>query len=158
MDMLCQHGGEGIIQALNATVHGNGAQTLVLSHGFGLDQNVWHFLIPSLVLYFKVVVFDLIFVNPNLYDPKKYSNLNSYALDLVCLLDQLNVKRTIYMGHSMSAMIGCIAATKRPNLFRHLILLGGSPRSDQTVHVYMLLPQYTCIFVFLLLHLSYFSY
>ncbi|XP_034692693.1 strigolactone esterase D14-like [Vitis riparia] len=127
MDMLSESGG-GIIEALNATVHGNGTRTVVLSHGFGFDQSVWHYLIPYLACYFKVVVFDLIFVNPNLYDPKKYSNFDSYAQDLVCLLDQLNVKKTVYLGHSMSAMIGCIAATKRPDLFEHLILLGGSPR------------------------------
>ena len=131
MDMLSESGG-GIIEALNATVHGNGTRTLVLSHGFGLDQTVWHYLIPYLACYFKVVVFDLIFVNPNLYDPKRYSSFDSYAQDLVSLLDQLNVKRTIYLGHSMSAMIGCIAATERPDLFEHLILLGASPRSDQT--------------------------
>ncbi|KHN43574.1 Sigma factor sigB regulation protein rsbQ [Glycine soja] len=46
----------------------------------------------------------------------------------VCLLDELNLKKTIYVGHSMSAMIGCIAATKKPELFEHLVQLGGSPR------------------------------
>jgi pimeloyl-ACP methyl ester carboxylesterase len=46
----------------------------------------------------------------------------------VCLLEQLNVNETIYLGHSMSAMIGCMAARKRPELFQHLILLSGSPR------------------------------
>lgn len=134
MDVLCQSE-SGIIKALNATVYGNGTQTLVLSHGFGLDQTVWHHLVPYLACYFKVVVFNLIFVNANLYNPKRYTGFNSYAQDLVSLLDQLNVKKTIYLGHSMSAMIGCIAATRRPDLFEHLILLGASPRSDQNLDV-----------------------
>lgn len=130
MDTLCDYGGH-IVEALNVNVYGNGTQALVLAHGFGADQTLWHYLIPYLACYFKVVVFDLVFspnVNPDLYNPKKYSNFNGYVQDLLCLLDQLNVNNTIYLGHSMSAMIGCIAATKRPDLFEHLILLSGSPR------------------------------
>ncbi|PRQ44382.1 putative alpha/Beta hydrolase [Rosa chinensis] len=131
--MGCQwnHGG-GIVQALNTHVYGNGSQTLVLAHGYGSDQTVWHYLIPLLAYYFKVVVFDLVYspnVDPKLYDPKRYtSDFNGYADNVLCLLDELNVKRTIYLGHSMSAMVGCVAATKRPHLFQHLILLSGSPR------------------------------
>ncbi|XP_021804807.1 strigolactone esterase D14-like [Prunus avium] len=130
MEALC-HGG-GIVQALNTHVYGNGSQTLVLAHGFGSDQTVWHFLIPFLACYFKVVVFDLVFspnVDPKLYDPERYdSNFGAYAEDLLCLLDRLNVNKTVYLGHSMSAMVGCIASIQRPHLFQHLILLGGSPR------------------------------
>ena len=132
MDMLCENGGGGIVKALNVKIYGNGSETLLLSHGFGEDQSAWHFLVPLLAYYFKVVVFDMIFspnVNPKLYNPNRYcSNFNGYADDLICLLDQLHVKNTIYLGHSMSAMIGCMAAIKRPQLFTHLILLSGSPR------------------------------
>lgn len=124
--------GSGILEALNTRVYGNATNTLVLSHGFGVDQTVWQFIIPVLACYFKVVVYDLVFspnVSPKLYDPKRYShNFSAYAEDLICILDQLHVKETVFIGHSMSAMIGCIAATKRPQLFQHLILLNGSPR------------------------------
>ncbi|KAL5976749.1 hypothetical protein ACLOJK_021082 [Asimina triloba] len=122
---------EGLLEALNTRVYGNGSQALVLSHGFGLNQGVWHYILPYLVCYFKVVVFDMPFsgtVSPDVYDGKRYSTFNGYANDLCCLLDQLNVTSSIYLGHSMSAMIGCIAATQRPDLFKHLLLLGGSPR------------------------------
>ncbi|KAJ8900017.1 hypothetical protein K2173_024130 [Erythroxylum novogranatense] len=121
----------GIAEALNAKIYGNGTQTLVLSHGYGTDQSVWHYLVPCLAFYFKVVVFDLVFapnVNPILYDPHKYSSFSGYSTDLIDLLDELKLKNTIYIGHSMSAMIGCLAAIKRPELFQHLVLLGGSPR------------------------------
>lgn len=120
-----------IAEALKVNVYGNGTETLVLAHGFGLDQSTWHFMIPYLACFFKVVVFDLAFspnVKPKLYDERKYSSFDGYAKDLVCVLDHLNVKRTIYVGHSMSAMIGCVAATYRPKLFHHLILLNASPR------------------------------
>lgn len=131
MGVLFEHRGGAIAESLNAKVYGNSSETLVLAHGFGSDQNVWHFLIPYLALYFKIVVFDSVFspnVNPKFYDPNKYSNFSGYAADLVNLLDELNVSKAIYMGHSMSAMIGCLASIQRPELFHHLILLNGSPR------------------------------
>ncbi|PIN20427.1 putative hydrolase/acyltransferase (alpha/beta hydrolase superfamily) [Handroanthus impetiginosus] len=121
----------GLVKALSTHAYGNGTQTIVLSHGYGSDQNVWHHIIPALALYFKVLVCDLVLsssVNPMLYDPIRYSNFSAYAQDLTCILDELHLKDTVFVGHSMSAMIGCLAATKRPDLFRHLVLLSGSPR------------------------------
>ncbi|XP_030457945.1 strigolactone esterase D14-like [Syzygium oleosum] len=120
----------GIFQALNGNVYGNGTWTLVLSHGFGADQTVWHHVVPFLACFFKVVVYDLAFVHPGVYGAAagKYSDLGGYAEDLVRLLDGLKVKRSIYVGHSMSAMIGCLAAIRRPDLFEQLVLLSGSPR------------------------------
>lgn len=109
--------GVGLVEALNIRVYGNGTQTLVFSHRFGSDRNVWHYLIPYLACYFKMLVFDLVIspeINPKLYDPKKYSEFGSYAKDLICVLDEFHLVNTIFMGRSMSAMIGCIAATKTP--------------------------------------------
>ncbi|RXH81262.1 hypothetical protein DVH24_005176 [Malus domestica] len=40
----------------------------------------------------------------------------------------LIISMTVYLGHSMAAMVGCIASVQRPQLFQHLILLSGSPR------------------------------
>ena len=130
MGVICNNGVD-IVKALNANVYGNGTQTMVLAHGFGADQTSWHYLVPYFVCYFKVVVFDMVFagsVDPKLYDEKRYSSFDGYADDLVCLLDGLNVKKSIYVGHSMSAMIGGIASTKRPDLFKQLVLYSGSPR------------------------------
>lgn len=124
-------GEAAIAEALNVNVYGNGTATVVLAHGFGLDQSVWRYVIPYLACFFKVVVFDSIFspnVKHELYDEKKYSSFDGYARDLVCVLEHLHVERSIYVGHSMSAMIGCVAATYRPQLFTHLILLNASPR------------------------------
>jgi len=114
-------------------MYGNMAnnQTLVLAHGFGSNQCVWHYLIPFLACYFRVVVFYIAFVpgvRPGFYDPNKYSTYMGYADGLLGVLEELDVKKVVYLGHSMSAMIGCIAAVKKPQLFDQLILLGGSPR------------------------------
>ncbi|XXG56365.1 hypothetical protein AAC387_Pa03g3790 [Persea americana] len=129
--MAVAHVTGGLVEALNARVYGHGNQTLVLAHGFGSDQMAWHYILPYLAYYFKLLVFDMAFswkVRPDFYDKEKYSTFNGYADDLIGLLDELNMTRSIYLGHSMSAMVGCIAATQRPQLFEHLILLGGSPR------------------------------
>ncbi|KAL0452920.1 UNVERIFIED_CONTAM: putative esterase KAI2 [Sesamum latifolium] len=131
LDMEAFGGCGGVVKSLNTHIYGNGSETIVLSHGYGSNQGVWHFLIPALAYYFKVLVYDLVIspnVNPKLYDPLRYSNFSGYAQDLTCILDELNVRNSVFVGHSMSAMIGCIAAKQRPDLFQHLVLLAGSPR------------------------------
>ncbi|OWM78987.1 hypothetical protein CDL15_Pgr003158 [Punica granatum] len=102
------YGFNSIVQALNAKVYGNGTQTLVLSHGLGTDQIAWHFLIPHLTCFFKVVIYDLASspnAEPKLYNATTYSNFDSYASDLLCLMDEMNVSKAVFMGQSMSAMI-----------------------------------------------------
>ncbi|KAK9664640.1 hypothetical protein RND81_14G057700 [Saponaria officinalis] len=125
----------GIFEALNGKVYGNlsSDQTLVLAAGYGTTQSAWQYLIPLFAYYFnfKMVVFDFAFspdVCPNMYDPKKYSNYSAYADDLVSVLDELKLEKVIYFGHSMAAMVGCIASVRRPQLFEHLLLLSPSPR------------------------------
>ncbi|KAL3632384.1 hypothetical protein CASFOL_025368 [Castilleja foliolosa] len=122
---------KGLAVALNARTYGNGPQAIVLSHGYGTDQSIWHNIVPVLATHFKVLVYDLAFssnVDPKLYDLVRYSNFSAYAHDLTSILDELDIKDCVFIGHSMSAMIGCIAATQRPDLFTHLVLLNGSPR------------------------------
>ncbi|KAK9273565.1 hypothetical protein L1049_018375 [Liquidambar formosana] len=64
----------------------------------------------------------------NLYDPVKYSSLHAFADDLIDLIGEMNLISPVFIGHSVSGMIGCIASTKRPELFKKLILLCSSPR------------------------------
>ncbi|KAI3694785.1 hypothetical protein L1987_77765 [Smallanthus sonchifolius] len=119
--------------AMNARIIGSGKQTMVLAHGFGGDQSVWDKLLPGLTQTYQVVVFDWSFSGaikePNtLYDPAKYTSYDAFSDDLISLLQELNLSSTVFVGHSMSAMIGCIASIKNPNLFNKLILVGASPR------------------------------
>ncbi|KAI3694784.1 hypothetical protein L1987_77764 [Smallanthus sonchifolius] len=119
--------------AMNARIIGSGKETMVLAHGFGGDQSVWDKLLPVLIQTYQVVLFDWCFSGaikePNtLYDPTKYTSYNAFSDDLISLLQELNLSPTVFVGHSMSAMIGCIASIKNPNLFKKLILVGASPR------------------------------
>ncbi|XP_074280990.1 strigolactone esterase D14 [Silene latifolia] len=114
--------------SMNAKIIGTGDETLVLAHGYGGDQSLWEKIIPCLAEKYQVVVFDWSFVGESSYDPTKYSSFDGFADDLVGLMDEMSIKSCVFVGHSMSGMIGCIASVKRPFLFKKLILIGASPR------------------------------
>ncbi|XP_062090722.1 probable esterase KAI2 [Humulus lupulus] len=125
--------------AMNAKTTGSGNETVVLSHGFGGDQSVWDKIVPDLAKHFQVLVFDWPFAGTavkddgsTLFDPVKHSSYEGFANDLIGLLEELNLKSVVFVGHSMSAMIGCIASVKRPQLFNSLVLVGASPRYINT--------------------------
>ncbi|KAI4376633.1 hypothetical protein MLD38_014374 [Melastoma candidum] len=118
--------------SMNVRIMGDGEDTIVLSHGYGADQSVWQKTAPALSKHFRVFLFDWCFsgsvMESNLYDPDKHSSYEAFADDLNLLLDENGLSSTIFIGHSMSGMIGCIASVKRPDLFKRLVLLGASPR------------------------------
>ncbi|KAF3441943.1 hypothetical protein FNV43_RR15859 [Rhamnella rubrinervis] len=126
----------GLSSAMNAKIIGSGSETIVLAHGFGGDQSIWDKIIPGLAEHFRVLVFDWLFSgavkDQSLYDPDKYSSYDAFASDLIALVDEFNLKSFIFIGHSMSGMIGCIASVKRPELFKSLILLVASPKYMNT--------------------------
>ena len=115
----------------NATVRGEGARTMVFAHGFGCDQNMWRFVAPAFEADFRTVLFDHIGAGGSdvtAYDPDKYASLDGYADDVVELCRELGVRKGVYVGHSVSAMIGVLAAKRAPELFEKLVLVGPSPR------------------------------
>lgn len=125
--------GYSISRTLNAKIMGcSGTQAMVLAHGFGANQSLWDKILPKLTQHHPVLVFDWTFSgsikDPNSFDPQKYSSYSAFAEDLINLIDEFGLKSTIFLGHSMSGLIGCIAYTKRPDLFHSLILLCSSPR------------------------------
>uniref|UniRef100_A0A2N9H195 AB hydrolase-1 domain-containing protein n=1 Tax=Fagus sylvatica TaxID=28930 RepID=A0A2N9H195_FAGSY len=123
---------QGLSTAMNTKIIGSGSEVIVLAHGFGGDQSVWEKIVPQLSQHYRVLVFDWTFSgavkDPNLFDPVKYSSYDAFASDLIALVDEMNLQSLVFVGHSMSGMIGCIASIKRPELFKRLILIGASPR------------------------------
>ncbi|KAL8231251.1 hypothetical protein R6Q57_001029 [Mikania cordata] len=118
-------------QAHNVKILGSGHRTILLAHGFGTDQSVWKHLVPHLVEDYKVVMFDNIgagTTNPDYFDFDRYANLEGYAYDVIGILEELRVSSCIYVGHSVSAMIGAMASVARPDLFSKLVMISGSPR------------------------------
>ncbi|KAG9153188.1 hypothetical protein Leryth_020594 [Lithospermum erythrorhizon] len=123
---------KSLSEAMNAKILGSGKETLVLAHGYGGDQTVWDKVLPYLTQYYHVLVFDWSFSgaikDPNIFDELKYSSYGDFADELVCLMDEMSLSSSIFVGHSMSGMIGCIASVKRPDLFKRLVLVSSSPR------------------------------
>lgn len=119
-------------EALNGRSEGSGAETLVLAHGYGMEQSMWDKVVPLLAESYRVVTFDWVCAgsvkNEKLYDPVKYSSYEAFADDLITLVQEMNLKDVTYVGSSMSGIIGCIASVKTPQLFKTLILVGSSPR------------------------------
>ena len=120
-------------EAHNVKVLGSGNQTIVLGHGFGTDQSVWKHLIPHLVDDFQVVLYDNMgagTTNPEYFDFDRYTSVEGYAYDLISILEELQVHSCIFVGHSVSGMIGAIASVTRPDLFSKLVMISASPRLD----------------------------
>ncbi len=108
-----------------------GAPAIVFAHGFGCDQNVWRLVAPAFEADFRVVTFDYVGAggsDASAYDPERYSSLNGYAADVLELIAELDLGPVIFVGHSVSSMIGVLAAVERPELFDQLVLLGPSAR------------------------------
>jgi len=118
------------IRALNVRRYGSGSETIVLAHGFGSDQDVWLGFVPALWRY-RVVLYDLAgssAADPTYFDARRHSDLEGHVDDLIAILDELPADRCTMVGHSVSGVIALLAAIRRPELFRKLILVGTSAR------------------------------
>jgi len=120
-----------VVQRHNIKVSGRGERAMMFAHGFGCDQNMWRFVAPHFEDRFKVILFDHIGAGGSdlaAYDPRKYGSLQGYADDVIEIARALDVQGGVFVGHSVSAMIGVLAAKGAPELFQDLVLVGPSPR------------------------------
>jgi sigma-B regulation protein RsbQ len=104
---------------------------MLFAHGFGCDQNMWRFVTPMFEAQYRVLVFDYVGAgNSDLgaYDPQRYSSLTGYADDVVAICRELDLRDVIFVGHSVSAMIGALVAIAEPQLLAKLVMVGPSPR------------------------------
>jgi sigma-B regulation protein RsbQ len=104
---------------------------MLLAHGFGCDQNMWRLLTPAFEDDYHVIVFDYVGAGESdlsAYDPERYSSLDAYAADVLEICRELELREVIFVGHSVSAMIGALAAIEEPDRFAKLVMLGPSPR------------------------------
>jgi sigma-B regulation protein RsbQ len=116
----------------NVTVTGRpDGQAMVFAHGFGCDQNMWRFVAPAFEDDFRVIVFDYAGAggaDPTAYDAERHGSLDGYAADVVEICRELEVKGGVFVGHSVSSMIGVLADRADPELFDKLVLVSPSPR------------------------------
>ena len=116
----------------NVTVSGNpDGRPVLFAHGFGCDQNMWRFVVPSFEDRYRTVVFDYVGAggsDMSAYDPDRYGSLQGYARDVVEICEALDLREVVFVGHSVSSMIGVLAAAAAPERFGALVLVGPSPR------------------------------
>ncbi len=104
---------------------------VMLAHGFGCDQNMWRLVTPELERTFRTVVFDHVGAgrsDPSAWSEARYSTLDGYAEDVLDICREPALGPVTFVGHSVSAMIGVLAAAREPELFDKLVLLTPSPR------------------------------
>lgn len=114
----------------NVHVSGKGAATMVFAHGFGCDQTMWRFLAPAYEERFRTIEFDHVGSGRSdlsAYDRDKYGSLHGYADDLLEIIDEFASGPVIFVGHSVSTMIGLLATIRAPHKFSAQIMVGPSP-------------------------------
>jgi sigma-B regulation protein RsbQ len=120
-----------IAQRNNVRIAGRGNKCMLFAHGFGCDQNMWRFVAPAFEDRFRVVLFDHVGAGRSdvtAYDREKYGTLDGYAQDVLEICRELELEDVIFVGHSVSAMIGVLAGARDPARFEALVLVGPSPR------------------------------
>jgi sigma-B regulation protein RsbQ len=114
----------------NVRVVGDGAATMFFAHGFGCDQNMWRLLAPAYQDRYRVVAFDLVGSGSSdlsAYSPAKYGSLQGYADDVLEIVDEVGTGPALFVGHSVSAMIGLLANLAAPDRFAAQLMIGPSP-------------------------------
>jgi sigma-B regulation protein RsbQ len=104
---------------------------MMFAHGFGCDQNMWRFVAPAFEANFRTILFDHVGAGRSdlrSYSTEKYSTLSGYADDVLEIGHELGIRDGVFVGHSVSAMIGALVAIREPAMFNRLVMVGPSPR------------------------------
>jgi sigma-B regulation protein RsbQ len=114
----------------NINVTGSGGRTILFAPGYGCDQTMWRFVTPAFEDEYRVVLFDYVGAGKSdtaAYSRQKYGTLGAYAHDVLDIVDAIEGEPVIFVGHSVSALIGVLASLQRPQAFASLVLVGPSP-------------------------------
>lgn len=115
----------------NVVISGQGDRTIMFGHGFGCDQHMWSKVSHAFEADFRVVLFDQVGAGQSdlsAYDNRKYATLDGYAQDVVEIGQELALHDAVFVGHSVSSMIGALASIQAPDMFPSLVMVGPSPR------------------------------
>lgn len=104
---------------------------MVFGHGFGCDQSMWRHVAPAFEDRHQVVLFDYVGSGePTVtdYDLEEYSSLDRFAEDVLSICADLDLRDAIFVGHSVSSVIGILAHIAAPERIGRLVLVGPSVR------------------------------
>src|SRR6059058_2394154 len=121
---------ENIRTRNNVRVFGKDTQPMLFAHGFGCDQNMWRYVTQAFEEEFRIILFDYVGAGKSdlkSYNAERYSSLHGYAQDIIEICKALELEDVIFVGHSVSSMIGLLAAIEKPDYFSQLIMVGPSP-------------------------------
>jgi sigma-B regulation protein RsbQ len=129
-----------VLRRNNVRILGAGGHPMLFAHGFGCDQNMWRFVTPAFQDSHQIILFDYVGSGRSdltAYTESRYGNLDGYALDVLDICRALDLRNIVFVGHSVSSVIGMLAAIEEPGRFSQLILIGPSPRyvNDQPDYV-----------------------
>lgn len=122
---------QDVLKRNNVTVIGEGTQPMLLAHGFGCDQHMWRYITPAFKDRYRLILFDYVGSGQSdrsEYDPIRYNELKGYAQDVLDICQALALTNVVFVGHSVSSMIGLLAAVQQPQLFNQLIMIAPSAR------------------------------
>ncbi len=116
----------------NVVQHGaQDGRPMLFAHGFGCDQNMWRYVWPAFANDYRIVLFDHVGAGGSdlsAFDHDRYASLHGYADDVLGIVRELDLSDVIFVGHSVSAIIGVLAAASEPTRFARLVLVAPSPR------------------------------
>lgn len=114
----------------NVTVRGDGNIDMVFAHGYGCDQNMWRLLTPAFQDRYRIILYDLCGSGRSdlsAYDWNRHSTLQGHARDLLEIAAEFTRGPCVFVGHSVSAMIGLLAGIAEPQRFAAQVMVGPSP-------------------------------
>ncbi|GAB4019437.1 sigma factor SigB/phosphatase RsbP regulator RsbQ [Spirosoma migulaei] len=120
-----------VLKRNHVTILGQGTQPMLLANGLGCDQHMWRYVTPAFEQSHRIILFDYVGSGKSdraAFDPIRYNQLTGYAQDVLDICETLDLTNVVFIGHSISAMIGLLAAIEQPHRFAHLIMIAPSAR------------------------------
>jgi sigma-B regulation protein RsbQ len=124
------HKREGIRARNNVHVRGTGTQPMLFAHGFGCDQSMWRYVTPAFEEDYRIYLFDYVGCGKSDWDAyrsERYKTLDGYAQDIVDIVEAYDLRDVVFVGHSVSSVIGMLASLRAPGRFSRLVMVGPSP-------------------------------
>ena len=122
---------QDVLQRNNVRVFGEGTQPMLFAHGFGCDQHMWRLVTPAFERDYRIVLFDYVGwgkSDVSAWSADRYGSLEGYAQDVLDVVHALGLRDVVFVGHSVSSMVGVLAANEEPDRFAELVLVAPSPR------------------------------